>query len=163
MKTLLILRHAKSSWNDPSMDDHDRPLNNRGKRDAPRVGVVLKEKNLIPDAILSSTARRAQETSREAARASGFKKEIQFVPDFYPGTPNDYIHTLNNLPDQVNRVMVVGHNPGLEGLLTTLTRIREELPTATLVHLELPIEKWNELTSKTKANLIFIWRPKEND
>jgi len=162
MKTILILRHAKSSREDPALHDHARPLNDRGERDAPRVGVMLKEKNLIPDEILSSPAVRALETARAAARASGFKKDIRLVAEFYPGEPEDYIKVLKKLPDNVNRVMVVGHNPGIEELIWELIGTLEEIPTAALTHLELPIETWNNFSSKTRAQLISIWRPKEN-
>jgi phosphohistidine phosphatase len=162
MKTLLVLRHAKSSRDDPSLQDHARPLNDRGLRDAPRAGAMLKEKDLIPDAILCSPAVRAQDTARLAAKAAKFTKPIETVADFYPGDPRDYIQELKNLPDDLNRVMVVGHNPGLEELVWHLSGGPQELPTASVTHFELPVEHWNELSHKTRAKLIFIWRPKEN-
>jgi len=162
MKTLLILRHAKSSKDNPSLRDHDRPLNDRGRRDAPRVGTMLHEKNLVPDEILSSTALRAQETARAAARSAGFKKDIQLAADFYPGEPKDYISVLRELPGDLNCVMVVGHNPGIEELICALTGKPEDIPTAALTCLELPINGWDQLSSKTRAKLLFIWRPKEN-
>lgn len=160
MKTLLILRHAKSSKDDPTLHDHARPLNDRGKRDAPGVGVMLQHKDLIPEEILSSTAVRAQETARGAARGCGFKKDIQLIAKFYPGEPQDYITVLKKLSDQLSRVMVVGHNPGIEELISALTGTLEEIPTAALTHLELPIDHWSELSYKTHAQLISIWRPK---
>jgi phosphohistidine phosphatase len=162
MKTLLILRHAKSSKDDPSLHDHARPLNDRGRRDAPRVGAMLKEKDIIPDAILSSTAVRAQETARAAALSAGFNKDITLTAEFYPGEPEDYLAVLKKLPNELNRVMVVGHNPGIEELIWALVGAPEEIPTAALTHLELPIESWNQLAPKVRAKLISIWRPKEN-
>jgi phosphohistidine phosphatase len=162
MKTLLVLRHAKSSKDDPSLRDHDRPLNERGVRDAPRVGTMLKDHELVPDEILSSPALRAKETARLAALGCEFKKEIRLVADFYPGEPEDYLKILKTLPDEVNRVMVVGHNPGIEELIWMLIGTPEEIPTAALTTLELPINTWAELTSKVRAKLISIWRPKEN-
>jgi len=80
MKTLLILRHAKSSWKNPGLADHNRPLNKRGKRDAPRVGRLLRDKNLTPDLILSSTAKRALDTAEAAAESSGYEGEINHGP-----------------------------------------------------------------------------------
>jgi phosphohistidine phosphatase len=162
MKTLLVLRHAKSSRDNPHLDDHDRPLNDRGLRDAPRVGAMLKNSNLIPDEILSSTARRAQDTARLAAGSCDFSKDIQLIEEFYPGEPEDYITTLQNLSDKTNCVMVVGHNPGIEELIWTLTGQPAEVPTAGLTHLELPVDSWRQLAAKTKVRLISIWRPKEN-
>ena len=160
MKTLLILRHAKSSWDDPALEDHDRPLNDRGRRDAPRVGLMLKERNTIPDAILSSTAYRAQDTAKRICEHCSLDIKISSVPDFYPGRSQNYIQALSELPDDVKAVMVVGHNPGLEEFLASLTGVHEDLPTAALAHLELPINDWKELSIKTKATLIHIWRPK---
>ena len=161
MKILLILRHAKSSWDDASMSDHERPLNDRGLKTAPLMGKLLNDNGIVPDAIFSSTARRAQHTAELAAKAAGFKNKITTVKRFYPGDPIDYIETLQKSDDTLKSIMVVGHNPGLEELTYTLTKERHELPTATLAHLELPIDHWKDLSSKTKAKLIRINRPKE--
>jgi phosphohistidine phosphatase len=164
MKTLLILRHAKSSWGDASLPDHDRPLNKRGKRAAPRVGQMLREKDLVPDLILTSTARRARETAESVADESGYGGVIEVCADFYPGTPLDYIWILRNLPDEqaeqlLHCIMVVGHNPGFEELLATLTDETPALPTATLAQVELPIAHWNDLSEETAGKLIFLWTP----
>jgi phosphohistidine phosphatase len=162
MKTLLILRHAKSSKDDPTLKDFDRPLAERGLRDAPRAGAMLKEKSLVPDEIMSSPAVRALDTAKLAAKSAGFKKEIHQVKEFYPGEPEDYINVLKNLSDDIDRVMVVGHNPGMEELVWTLNGGPEEIPTASVTHFELPIEKWSAFSPKMHAKLISIWRPKEN-
>jgi phosphohistidine phosphatase len=111
---------------------------------------------------LSSPAVRAQDTTRLAAKAAGFSKTIETVADFYPGDPRDYIKALKGLSDDLNRVMVVGHNPGLEELVWHLSGGPQELPTASLTHFELPIEHWAELSHKTRGQLVSIWRPKEN-
>lgn len=161
MKTLLILRHAKSSWDDPSLSDHDRPLNDRGLKIAPLMGQLIKREGLVPDAMFSSTAVRAMHTALLVADASGFKNEALSVNRFYPGTPADYIETLAASDNSAQSIMVIGHNPGLEELLCALTKEHEILPTAALAHLELPLEQWSELTPKTKAKLIKVYRPKE--
>ncbi|MFB3041695.1 MAG: histidine phosphatase family protein, partial [Candidatus Poribacteria bacterium] len=83
MKTLLILRHAKSSWEHPELTDHDRPLNKRGKRDAPRMGKLLRVQGLVPDLIMSSTAKRARSTAKTVARKSGYKEKVELTPAFY--------------------------------------------------------------------------------
>ncbi len=161
MKILLILRHAKSSRDDPALNDHDRPLNDRGLKTAPLMGRLLKREGLVPDAIFSSIALRAIHTAELVARACGFSKKIRKVERFYPGDPVDYIETLRSSDKMLKTIMVVGHNPGLEELLYNLTKEREQLPTAALAHLELALEQWNDLSSKTEAVLIKVYRPKE--
>ena len=104
MKTVLILRHAKSSWNDPLLSDHDRPLNKRGKRDAPYIGEFLKRRQLVPDLILSSTAKRARKTAQAVAKASGSDGTVEIITSFYHSEPNTYISQLADLPDIYQRV-----------------------------------------------------------
>ena len=161
MKTLLILRHAKSSWDNPSLKDHDRPLNARGLKTAPLMGQLIREKSLIPDAIFSSTALRAITTATLIAQSAKSEKEIQAMPDLYPGNPAGYIKVLSAQAKHEKIIMVVGHNPGLELLLETLTSAKERLPTAALAHVRLPVEHWSQLTSKTKGSLICVFKPKE--
>jgi len=161
MKTLLILRHAKSSWDEPGLADIERPLNKRGKHDAPRIGELLKEAGLIPDVILSSPAVRAIKTAESVADACGYEGNIEIKEDFYPGSPGDYIDALNDLPDDPMCVMVVGHNPGLEELLNELTGESETLPTAALAQVDLPIQRWLELDEHILGKVVKIWRIKE--
>jgi phosphohistidine phosphatase len=161
MKTLLILRHAKSSWSDPKLADIDRPLNKRGKRDAPKIGAMLKKNDLVPDLILSSPAVRARKTAEAVAEAASYTGEIEYAEDFYPGDPESYIEVLRALPDVVNSVMVVGHNPGLEELLDTLTGESAALPTAALAQVNLPIRTWLELDDEPVGKLVNLWRVKE--
>jgi phosphohistidine phosphatase len=161
MKTLLILRHAKSSWKHADLADHDRPLNKRGKCDAPQVGKLLREQELTPDLILSSTARRARATAELVAEESGYEGEIALSRDLYAAEPQAYIEALVRLPDSYARVMIVGHNPGLEELLEMLTDQNEPLPTAALAQVQLPIRRWSELSEETQGKLVGIWRPKE--
>ena len=160
MKTILILRHAKSSWAQSGLADIDRPLNKRGKRDAPRVGSLLREKDLVPDLILSSPAVRAQKTAKAVAETSGYQGEIETTDDFYPGDPEAYIEALQALPEDIQRVMVVGHNPGLEELLETLTGEAAALPTAALAEVNLPIHSWLELNAEPIGKLVDVWRVK---
>jgi phosphohistidine phosphatase len=161
MKTLLILRHAKSSWDDPSQDDRDRPLNPRGFKTAPLMGEFIQNKKLIPDAIFSSPAARAIHTAKLVAQRAGCPDKIQTITQFYPGDPNDYIETLSSEQTESQIVMVIGHNPGLELLLEHLTDTKEHLPTGALAQIQLPIEHWSQLTLKTKGLLIDVFRPKE--
>ena len=116
-KTLLILRHAKSSWKNEKLKDFDRPLKHRGEEDARLMGKVLRMTELVPQVILSSPALRAKQTAELVAREAELAGELRFIDTFYLGEPEDYINGLKQLPDDIERVMIVGHNPGLEALL----------------------------------------------
>jgi phosphohistidine phosphatase len=161
MKLLSILRHAKSSWRDSSLDDHDRPLNKRGLRDAPRMGELIREKGLAPDAILSSTALRARDTALTVAAATGFPDEVRFTRSLYGAGPDAYLEALSALPDDLEHALVVGHNPGLEELVARVVGAPHTMPTASLAVVELPIESWRELDSLQQGKLRALWRPRE--
>ena len=160
MKTLLILRHAKSSWEDPGLKDHDRPLNPRGRRDAPRMGRLIVEEDLVPDRILSSTALRALSTAELAASEFEEEVEIDATRELYVASPHTYVDVIADL-GVGDRLMVVGHNPGISALVTLLTRECEEMPTAALAVAELDIDEWEELGSAGRGQLVGYWRPKE--
>jgi len=162
MKTLLILRHAKSAWDESGVPDHDRPLNKRGKRDAPRMGRVLRDEDLVPDLILSSTAKRARRTAQLAAEACGYEGEIEVDEGLYLAGPEDYLEALHGVPDQMERVMLVGHNPGLEELLEALTGEAQALPTAALAEIELSIEHWQQVEA-AEGRLVGLWLPREQE
>ena len=161
MKTLLLLRHAKSSWKQPGLHDHDRPLNKRGKKEAPEVGAYLKEHDLVPDLILSSTARRAHDTAQAVVEESGFSGQIDLYQDLYLSDTACYLDILCCLPDDSSRVLVVGHNPDLEELLTLLTDATDHLTTAALAQVDLPITSWQELNEATDGRLKLLWVPRE--
>ncbi len=163
MKTLLILRHAKSSWKQEGLTDHDRPLNKRGKRDAPRMGKWLRESNLAPDLIISSTAKRARKTASKVAKKCEYQGVIELTGELYLAPPQNYLRVLRNVPDDYGRVMVVGHNPGLEELLSVLTGTQTHLPTAALAQVDLPIDRWQELDGAVEGELRDVWLPKELD
>jgi len=161
VKTLLILRHAKSSWQQPGQDDHDRPLNDRGKRDAPRMGRLLADEDRVPDLILSSTARRARRTAEIVAEACGYDGEIVLCRDFYDAEPEAYLEAVRARGGSAERVMVVGHNPILEMLVEHLTGRAETMPTAALAEVALPIDGWEALDEETRGRLVRVWRPRE--
>jgi phosphohistidine phosphatase len=161
MKTLLILRHAKSSWDDPSLPDHDRPLNKRGLRDAPRMGLLIRDQDLTPDLIVSSTALRARTTAEIVAEVSGCENEVLLTADLYQASPDGYIAVLQGLSPDIETAMVVGHNPCLEDLLDDLTDESERLPTCALAHVLLPIDDWSALDLDSRCELKNIWLPKE--
>jgi phosphohistidine phosphatase len=161
MKTLLVLRHGKSSWKDPDLDDHDRPLNKRGQRDAPRMGRLLRDLDLVPDLVVSSTAKRAHDTAEMAAETAGYSDDVCTSSELYHAGPMAWIDELRQVSDIHQCVMVVGHNPGLEELVETLSDQSEILPTAALAQITLPIESWQDLSIGTPGELENLWRPKE--
>jgi phosphohistidine phosphatase len=161
MKTLLLLRHAKSSWKQPEQPDQERPLNKRGKKEAPKVGKYLKENDLIPDLILSSPARRAHDTAQAVAEECGFEGQIDLYQDLYLSDTACYLDILHCLPDDARRVLVVGHNPDVEELLTLLTDVSEHMTTAALAVVDLPISSWQELSEATDGRLQTLWVPRE--
>ena len=160
MKTLLIMRHAKSSWNFPELSDYDRPLNGRGKRDAPRMGQHLHQEGLIPDIILTSSAKRARSTANRVVKASGYAGKVKKLDALYDSALGAYFKTLQVLSDKYQNVMIVGHNPTMEQLVNHLTGHPKRMPTAALAHIELPIERWEAFDLYTKGTLVNLWTPK---
>src|SRR6266516_4270537 len=160
MKSLLILRHAKSSWKHPELNDHDRPLNQRGKRDAPRMGELLQNEHLVPELIISSTAKRAFSTAKTVAKAAGYNGEITLNRSLYAAGPVAYVDVLRYLSNEYARVLMVGHNPGLEKLVKMLTGEEHTMSTCSLVHVQLRINSWSEIEYKTRGKLLGIWQPR---
>ena len=160
MKTLLVLRHAKSSWDHAELSDHDRPLSRRGNRAAPRMGRLLVEQGLVPDLILSSTAERARTTAEMVADECAPPPPIDYLPSLYGADPQTYLEAASDSGDDLERVMVVGHNPGIESLVSLLTGSYERMPTAALACIELQIESWEKAVD-AKGRLAGLWRPKE--
>lgn len=164
-RELLLLRHGKSDWNQDT-DDFHRPLKDRGKRGAQRMGVWLQQQGLVPDYIISSTAVRAIETARKLCKAMGLDiEQIKQERRIYATDGSSLLRILQECPKKAQRVMMVGHNPGLEDLLIQLSKKKiplpsdgNLLPTATLAHLKLPGE-WKKL-SPGCATLESITRPK---
>ena len=160
MKRLLILRHAKSSWADSSIDDSQRPLNERGLRDAPRAGAWLRERGLLPDAIITSDAVRARTTAQAVAKTAGYSQEIIIEPSLYHAKPDDVLAVLRGIRTDALTVLVVGHNPGLEDLVAQLTGEHHDLPTAALVHIALEIDDWSEVGARA-GSIVDTWRPRD--
>ncbi|MCL4297466.1 MAG: histidine phosphatase family protein [Anaerolineae bacterium] len=153
MKTVLILRHAKSDWGTAGQADFDRPLAKRGLEDAPRMGEVLIRFACVPDKILSSPAQRAKQTAELVAKACGYHKAIQWESPFYEGDSPDLIAALQQLSPTVERVLLIGHNPVLEDTVAALCAVEGaegegwaiKIPTAGLVCLNFEITDWAEL------------------
>jgi phosphohistidine phosphatase len=161
VKTVLVLRHAKSSWSDPALDDHQRPLNKRGRRDAPRMGKLVRQRGLIPDVVISSDAVRARLTAEAVVEAARYEGEILLDQRLYMSSPADILSLLRTVREKAETVMIVGHNPGLEELVSRLTGERQDLPTAALAQIVLPIDRWRDLKLSSRGRLLGHWRPKE--
>lgn len=151
MKTVLILRHAKSDWGGHSLADFERPLNKRGLEDAPRMGRFLATCGALPDKILASPAKRAKQTVELVVKASDYGQAVEWHDSFYEGNSASLLTALQHLPAEVERVMLVGHNPILEETVGLLCTDEEadawiiKIPTAGLVCIELDIENWAEV------------------
>lgn len=161
MKTLLLMRHAKSSWKDPEQADYDRPLNKRGKRDAPRMGRLIRAEGLSPDIILSSAALRARMTAESVADQCEYAGEIHYLDELCAADPQTLLATLYKLPEEYSRVLMIAHNPGLEELIESLTGKYQHLPTAALAYLMIPVQLWQDIGEPVEGKTVFIWRPRE--
>lgn len=161
MKTLLLLRHAKSSWKDPDLPDLERPLSKRGMRACQQIGEVILIKELQPQLIISSTAVRTRQTAECVAEICRCQDKLSLDEELYLSEAEVYVQRLHLISDELERVMVVGHNPGLESLLQMLSGQIETFPTAALAHISLPIFSWKDLTTETEGILVDLWKPKE--
>lgn len=159
MKTLLLLRHGKSSWKDSALSDHDRPLKKRGRKAAQLMGGLLAEQGLVPDHLLTSSAVRAMETAQIAVKASTFSGDVEIVPALYHADPPSLAAIVSHVPDRFASVLVVGHNTGLEEWLARLIGHNETFPTAALAQVELPLDSWLDMTPDTRGELKGLWRP----
>jgi phosphohistidine phosphatase len=161
MKTLYIIRHAKSSWDDPALDDFDRPLNERGKTDAPRMGKRLKEKDVHPGAVISSPAKRAFSTAKRICEAVGFpKNNIVSEPKLYHASSTQIISVITTLPDKYDNVFIFGHNPGFTDFVNEVGNVEiDNIPTCGVIVLSFPMSTWDEI-DEVKGDLLFFDYPK---
>ena len=161
MKTLLLMRHAKSSWSNPKLADHDRPLNPRGKDAAPKMGEWLAQQELIPDIILCSTAERAKQTVEFLLNAMPFEGEVVFSRMLYHAGDEVFSEEMSKLGEEIGIVMIVGHNPGMEYAVETYCGEWHRMPTAAIAQIEFPINQWGEIRTEESGEFIALWRPKE--
>lgn len=162
MKNLILIRHAKSSWDDPGLSDLERPLNKRGKRDAPVMGRLLKEQGLLPDLILASPAKRSLKTARKIAREVGYPKDrIQTRETIYLQGIDALMELIRALDDQNNRVFLIGHNPDLTDLANRLSGADiANVGTCNVVSIEFPFAFWREISENTGRLALFERPPK---
>ncbi len=165
MKTLYLLRHAKSSWKDPSLDDFDRPLNKRGKLAGRLMGRYFHRDGIRPDMILCSAAKRAQMTLGLVAGELGGDIPTEIEDDLYMAGPEEMVQRLAHVGDSVDSVMIIGHNPGIEHLAVILTgdgdgvcwqRMKEKYPTAALSVLTFDIATWRRIEPSSGTLVAFV-------
>jgi phosphohistidine phosphatase len=159
MKTLLLMRHGKSSWDDPLVEDFDRPLTARGERGAKRIGRWLKDSKLCPDAVLCSTAVRARDTWSLVSDQLASIPTVDWMGELYHCPVEGFVEALQRLSSDVKCVLIVGHNPGLEDLVARLCGARKKFPTAALAHLECDIDAWSDFDSDIPCTLRALVRP----
>ncbi len=162
MKTLLLVRHAKSSWDNINLTDIKRPLNQRGMRDAPFMGDLLKENSVMPDLIISSSAERAASTAKIIAEKIEFpESRIAINKKIYRAVFRDLYQEVKNLDDSLSTVMIVGHNPELTDFLSSLTNTYvEDIPTAGICTIELNISSWLDINEGC-GSLVSFEYPKK--
>jgi len=145
MKTLLLLRHAKSSKDDPALRDFDRPLNDRGKDDAKLIGRFLRESSIRPDLVISSPANRATKTTELVLKSAGLKINVAFDELIYEADVPRLLTVVSKIESATDVVMLVGHNPGFEDLVEVLAGRTTGLPTAALAQIDLTVEEWKKV------------------
>ncbi len=163
MKTLILIRHAKSSWDNATLSDFDRPLNDRGLRDAPHMGKRLKEKNLAPDLVISSPANRALTTCTIISETIGFPMErIQTDKAIYHASEEQLLSIVQNLPDFADQVMLYGHNPGFTDFANRLTNSHiDNISTCGIVACQVSVNSWKDVQWGS-GKVLFYDFPKNN-
>ncbi|MBL7849258.1 MAG: histidine phosphatase family protein [Cyclobacteriaceae bacterium] len=163
MKTLYLLRHAKSSWEDAGLDDYHRPLSPRGEKDAPKMGKRLRREGILPNLICSSSAARAIATARLAAEEMNYPvKTIQQEKKLYHAGPEEILGFLRSLPPSLESVMLVGHNPGLTEFANDLLNEEiDNIPTAGVIGAKLSVDSWKEVKWGCGKMFLYDYPKKE--
>jgi phosphohistidine phosphatase len=171
MKTLILMRHAKSAWDDPHQKDIDRPLNDRGRKAAPEMGAWLAGAGYAPDVVLCSTARRTRETLELMKGALPAHAQTQFLQSLYMAAPREMLAEIGKTPAKAGTVMLLGHNPGIgslaallagDGDAKTLGNLHGKFPTAAIAVLRFDVPQWSALAPGS-GRLIAFQRPRDLD
>jgi len=162
MKTLYIVRHAKSSWDERGIPDHDRKLNARGKRDAPKMGELLNRKGYHPDVIYSSSAKRAFTTAKIISEKVGYPVDnIVVTKSIYDATTNDLVNLITKIDNKYESLMLFGHNPGFTVLANLLAdKYIDNMPTCAVAVIKLNVESWKKVESDC-GKLVAFEYPKK--
>jgi phosphohistidine phosphatase len=162
LRRLIVLRHAKSDWDTDAATDHERPLNKRGRRDAPRVADHMAELGWKPEKVFSSDARRTRETWKRMRKAFDSGIKAKFTKSLYHTGIGAVREVVASVPDKVETVMVIGHNPGWESVIDTLTGEEVRLTTCNAALLSIEADSWADAISTDAAwNLDRVLRPKD--
>jgi phosphohistidine phosphatase len=163
MKRLYLLRHAKSSWKHPELADHDRPLAGRGRRAAKTIAKYVREQGIAPELVLCSTARRARETLERIEPALG-RRAVRVEGELYGASAAQLLERIRRVPDSVDSVLLIGHNPGMQDLALALAgtapEIEAKYPTAALATLAYSGSAWSDL-GPGAAELVDLARPRD--
>jgi phosphohistidine phosphatase len=171
MKMLILMRHAKSAWHDPQQKDHDRPLNDRGRKAAPRMGAWLAEAGYRPDLVLCSTAQRARETLDLLKPALPGGTRIEHLRALYMAAPREMLAEIAKAPAESDMLMLVGHNPGMGSLASLLAgrgdrkalgNLHGKFPTAAIAVLGFNVGRWTDLAPES-GTLLAFQRPRDLD
>ena len=161
MKTLFLVRHAKSSRDDPSLPDRDRPLDDRGKQDGPKMGKRLAKRDVKPDLLLSSPALRALTTAQLIAEEIGYKlKDIVVDDRLYASDADDLLAVIRALDKKLNRVMLFGHNPEFTDLAHRLSSEIIEMPTCAVVEFNFDTKAWSDVGERKPAKVVLDYPKK---
>ena len=157
MKSVLIVRHAKSSWDDPALSDFDRPLNERGKLDAPMMAKRLLERKVSIDAFISSPAKRAKKTATIFAREYGLRKDdVILFDDLYEPSTEDFYNAIEKAPAKAKAIALFAHNPGITDFVNSLSETRlDDMPTCAVFAVKVKIEKWSEFRQAAREFWFF--------
>ena len=161
MKQLLLVRHAKSSWDDPSLSDFDRPLNDRGKKDAPEMAKKLFDKKLKIDRFVTSPAKRARQTCKYFAKEFDVKrKSVVLEPGLYEATEGNFYEVVKSFKDKWDSVAIFSHNPGITAFANSLTTTRvDDMPTCSVFAIKVDVKKWKDFR-EAKKEFLFLDYPK---
>lgn len=163
MKRLYIIRHAKSSWDQPQLSDFDRPLNKRGQKAAPFMGQRLKKYKVYPDLIISSSAERAKTTAELIAQEINYTvNEIRYIPSLYEAGYNDLLDILSQIEDKYQNIFIIGHNPTMTEAANQLSNYQvPDLPTSAIFCIDFDIQSWIEIQDSL-GNFVFFDYPKKH-
>lgn len=161
MRTLALMRHAKSSWPDDDTPDLERPLSGRGKRAAVEMGGRLLARGLVPDVVVTSPAKRARSTAKRLLAAWPGQVQRTVSDDLYATGPAEYLAVCAALPAEAQRALLVGHNPAMEDTLAALTGERRSLKAGAVAIVELDVETWREVQPGTRGRLVALYVPSD--
>lgn len=161
MKKLFLIRHAKSDWSNKSLDDFDRPLNKRGKKNASLMGKLLRDKHIHPDLIISSPAYRARTTTKKIAKKINYQNDIMYNENLYEASLKTILEIVSFIEDENDEVFVISHNPGLNMLAFYLIDFNNNLPTCGILEINFECDSWREV-KKNNAKFVSFEYPKKS-